>query len=107
MILHSVFLRLRPGVDLLEVDAIMEGLAALKDKLPGLNWLRYGPNLDFEEKSPAFPYGFIAEFEDSEALLTYAEHADHKALGARLVALCEGGADGIMVYDLGMYHDRL
>ena len=39
-------------------------------------------------------------FADRLALATYADHPTHKALGARLCDLCEGGAGGIMVADL-------
>ena len=36
---------------------------------------------------------------DREAHLAYHRHPDHEAAGARLVQLCEGGLDGIMVFD--------
>jgi hypothetical protein len=33
-------------------------------------------------------------------LAAYDAHPDHKAAGARLVALCTGGVAGLMVFDL-------
>lgn len=100
MILHSVYLRLPQGTDATELSAVMGGLNQLCRELPGCAGFQHGPNRDFEAKSPDYPYGFVAQFRDRDALALYAEHPEHKALGARLVAMCDGGADGIVVYDL-------
>jgi len=100
MIAHCVFLALRPEAETEELRSTMTGLEELRRTLPGFAGLTAGPNLDFEGKSPEFPWGFIAYFEDEAALRAYADDPTHKALGARLGALCEGGADGIVVYDL-------
>lgn len=100
MILHSVFLRLPQGTDSTELSAVMGGLNQLCRDLPGCAGFQHGPNRDFEAKSPEHPYGFVAQFRNAEALETYAAHPQHKALGARLVELCIGGAEGIVVYDL-------
>ncbi|MCA1774926.1 MAG: Dabb family protein [Loktanella sp.] len=99
MIRHVVMLRLNnaPGDALAQV---MQGLDDLKADLPGLTDFQHGPNIDAEGKSPDFPYGFICTFDDRAALDTYAADPRHRALGARLVALCAGGGDGIMVYDI-------
>ena len=42
----------------------------------------------------------MIDFDSWEALGHYAEHAEHKALGAQLVANAVGGIDGILVLDL-------
>lgn len=98
MIRHIVMLRLKDGYDPVELLAVLTGLATLD--LPGLVGFEHGPNRDFEGKSQDYPYGFVCSFTDQAALQLYAGDAQHRALGARLVALCEGGADGIMVVDL-------
>ena len=59
-----------------------------------------GPNRDFEKKSQDYSDGFIIRFKDSAALQTYAEHPSHIKLGTKLCALCVGGADGLMVFDI-------
>ncbi len=100
MILHSVYLRLPQGADRTELQEVMAGLNQLCRDLPGCAGFQHGPNRDYEAKSPEYPYGFVAQFRDQEALALYAENPVHKALGARLVAMCEGGANGIVVYDL-------
>ncbi len=102
MIRHIVLLALPDDHDAGELAQIMDRLAALVGHLPGFIGFDHGPNRDFEDKSAQYPYGFIGTFTDTEALNTYAGDARHSALGARLVALCNGGADGIMVIDLEM-----
>lgn len=98
MIRHIVMLRLLPTCDAAELQAVMVGLAGLG--LPGFLGFDHGPNRDLEHKTPDYPYGFICTFTDVAALQTYAADPDHHALGARLVALCDGGGDGIMVMDI-------
>ena len=104
MIQHVVLLALEPGHDPAELSEIMQGLEALTAEIAGFTGFQHGPNKDFEGKSPGFPYGFICGFDSAEALHAYAMHPTHQALGARLVALCTGGADGIMVADLEVAH---
>lgn len=98
MIKHIVMLNLRPEHDAAELAAVMAGLDALEIK--GFSGFSHGPNRDIENKSPDYPYGFICNFTDLGGLRRYVSDPAHSALGARLVALCEGGADGIMVMDL-------
>jgi len=93
VILHCVHLALSDGYDRAELADVMGGLSELAP-------LQHGPNRDFEGKSQGFPYGLVARFNDAEAVARYAEDPVHKALGARLCELCDGGADGIVVYDL-------
>ncbi|WP_299300936.1 Dabb family protein [uncultured Litoreibacter sp.] len=100
MILHSVYLRLPQGTDRTELETVMTGLKQLCKDMVGCTGFQHGPNRDFEGKSHGYPYGFIAQFRDRDALATYAENPEHKALGGRLVSLCDGGADGIVVYDI-------
>jgi len=98
MIQHIVMLSLKDDADQGELASVMDGLASLD--LPGFDGFEHGPNRDFEATTPDHGYGFICRFADAAALKTYAQDADHCALGARLVAMCQGGGDGIMVMDL-------
>lgn len=95
MIRHIVLLNLRGDHDAAELTAVMTGLGQLE-----MHGFEHGPNRDFEGKTPNYPYGFICTFVDAPALALYADDPKHQALGARLVALCVGGADGILVMDL-------
>lgn len=100
MIRHVVLLSLRDEHDGAELLDVMDGLAGLT--IDGFASFEHGPNRDFECKSQDYPYGFIASFDDAVALSRYAKDPDHLALGARIVALCQGGADGIMVVDIAV-----
>jgi hypothetical protein len=98
MILHTVLLALKPDHDGDDLDKIMAGLGGLK--LDGFTAFHHGANIDAEGKTPAYPYGFVCTFADRAALDRYATNPDHRALGARLVALCQGGGAGILVSDI-------
>ena len=100
MIRHAVYCRLRADVSEAEVAGVMRALGDLRDAIEGMTGFEWGPNRDFEGKSAGFDIGFVCTFADTEDHARYLGHPDHKAAGARLVALCEGGADGIMVFDL-------
>ncbi len=102
MIEHVVMLALEDRHGGAELAAVMAGLAGLVGRLDGFTGFRHGPNRDFEGKSGAYPYGFACTFRDAAALQAYAGDAGHMALGARLVALCKGGGEGIMVIDLDL-----
>lgn len=99
MILHAVYLPIPQNADMNEVADIMRGLQNLVGELDGFTAFHHGPNMDAEGKSPEAQYGFHGTFADREALDLYAKDPRHKALGARLVALC-GGAEAIKVYDI-------
>jgi len=100
MIRHCVMLRLREDADPAALTAVMERLQALVGLIEGFKGFTHGPNLDAEGKSPDYPHGFICVLADRAALDRYAADARHRALGARLAALCTSGAEGIVVYDL-------
>ena len=100
MIQHIVMLNLADGYDPVELEDVMAGLSSLE--IDGFTAFAHGPNRDFEQKTQEYPYGFICTFSDEATLQKYAKDPDHKALGARLVALCTNGADGIMVMDLDL-----
>lgn len=100
MIRHCVFLRLSPKADTAELDKIMLDLEDLVRRIDGCSGFCAGPNRDYEGKTPDHHYGFTLDAENTEALAAYAVNPEHQALGMRLVALCEGGGDGIIVYDI-------
>jgi len=100
MIRHCVFLRLSARADTAELDKIMLGLEELVRRLDGCSDFRAGPNRDYEGKTSDYPYGFTLDAENAKALAAYAVDPRHQTLGTQLVALCEGGAEGIVVYDI-------
>lgn len=78
----------------------MEGLASLVDVVDGVLDMSFGSNLDFENKTPEFDYGFVVTFRDRNAHLAYEMHKTHVEMGGRLVDACVGDYEGITVFDL-------
>ena len=103
MLKHCVFLNFKDDVLNGEKEAIMEGLVSLVGVVDGMIDMSFGPNLDFEKKTPDFDYGFIISFRDRKAHLSYEAHETHVEMGSRLVAACDGGVDGIVVFDLDVF----
>lgn len=100
MIRHIVLLDLPEGYDTKELGTVMDGLAALQGQIAGFTAFAHGPNRDFETMSPYCAYAFTCDFDSAETSHAYLANSDHQALGARLVALCRGGAAGITVIDM-------
>ncbi len=102
MIRHIVLLDLPAAHDATALARVMDGLDGLRASIPGFVGFAHGPNMDFEGMSPDCAYAFICDFSDEAASRAYLANADHRALGAELVALCRGGAKGITVVDMAL-----
>jgi hypothetical protein len=102
MLEHCVFCQIIPGTPTARIDDILSRLASLRGIVEGMEDFRAGPNRDYEAKSTGYDIGFICSFRDRAALLAYDAHPVHRAAGADLVAICTGGAAGIMVFDLAI-----
>lgn len=100
MLQHCVFCDIRTDADPAAVADVMRRLADLVPQVAGMVAFQYGPNRDYEAKSARYSLGFICTFRDRAAHLAYESHPGHQSAGRDLVALCTGGADGIMVVDL-------
>lgn len=100
MILHCVFCNFRADAPVAQREQVLQDLAALSRSLDGVLGFDFGPNRDFEKKSQSFSDGFVIRFATQDALERYAIHPEHQRLGGQLCDLCEGGADGIIVFDL-------
>ena len=102
MIEHCVFLNLKQNIELNDVAEVMIKLSKLVNQIEGFQDFTFGQNLDFENKSADFDYGFVATFENRKALQRYANDPRHMALGAQLVDMCTNGHDDILVFDLSV-----
>lgn len=100
MIRHIVLLKVRAGVTEPEVSAIFADLAAIRAKLPGVLAIHSGRSESPEKIERGYLHGFTVDFTDWAALAAYQSHPDHVRVGAALVAVAEGGLDGILVFDL-------
>ena len=100
MIRHIVLVKFNADLPEADIEDIWVELHALKDVIPGVISITAGKSESPEKIERGYMHGFVADFESWDALATYAEHPDHKKLGARLVANAFGGIDGILVVDL-------
>ena len=100
MILHCVFLRFKSAVSQAERQSIYDAVVALKDVVPGMTDVKYGPNVSPEGLNGGFVDGFIATFEDQLVRDYYLKHPDHVEVGNRIVAATDGGLSGLLVFDL-------
>lgn len=100
MIRHIVLTKFKPETPEDRIAEIYRGLAALTKKLPGAANFAGGRSESPEKIERGYMHGFVVDFDDWEALQTYSENAEHKALGAQLVANAVGGKDGILVLDI-------
>ena len=101
MIRHCVFIRFRGDVPQSEKDGIWADIRALKTVVPGYLTLHVGANVSPETgMDKGYSEGFIIDFDGPAARDAYLVHPDHEKAGARVVAAAEGGAAGILVYDI-------
>ena len=100
MIQHCVWVRFRSDVSASAREAVFLKLAQLVGQVNGLVSLRHGKNAGYEALDQGFSEGFIAVFEDADALAHYQAHPAHQEVGKALIHLAEGGLSGLLVFDL-------
>ena len=64
--------------------------------------LSFAPLVNISPEHPAvhgFLDGFLVELADAAARDAYLADPTHQAVGAKLTAACEGGRDGLIVFD--------
>ena len=95
-ILHVVLMHPRPGIEDVAIQRLHEALAALRDVIPGVTGLEFGPNVSPEGKGGGYDLGFVMTFESAAARDAYLPHPDHVAVGP----LVEAVADRVLVFDV-------
>lgn len=102
MIRHVVLFRARAAVSADEVASVLDGIEALASVVPGIVATSSGEDCSPEGLQRGMTHGFTVDFEDAAARDGYLNHPDHQAAGARLVAIADGGIDGLLVFDWAM-----
>lgn len=100
MISHCVFVRFKSAAASSEKQAIYESISALKDVIPGIIDVKYGQNVSSEGLNGGFLDGFIVTLDSIEARDEYLTHPQHIEVGERLIGLTDGGAAGLLVFDM-------
>ena len=100
MIRHIVLTRFSPGTSEATVNQIYSDLQGLTNILPGARNFAGGRSQSPEQIERGYMHGFTIDFDSWGALKTYAEHEEHKVLGAQIVTNAVGGVNGILVLDI-------
>lgn len=101
MIRHCVFLKFKTEISDAEKQSLYDELKALGAILPGIvkfdAMANSSPEIGMDK---GYSDGFIIDFDTAKSRDIYLDAPEHKAVGAKLVAASQGGADGILVFDM-------
>lgn len=100
MIRHIVLIKFQPGVSEETIAALFQELREIETQVSGILDIKSGRSESPEKIERGYMHGFVVDFQDWDALQSYQDHPDHKALGAKLVENAVGGLDGILVLDI-------
>ena len=78
MVRHVALFHWKPGTTAADVSRVEEGLRPLPAQIPRILSYRFGRDLGIQEGNADF--AVVADFEDEDALRTYAEHPVHVAV---------------------------
>lgn len=100
MIRHLVALRFRPGTPEAVKSGLMAELDGLRGRIPGILDFQQRRNISVEDALVRdFRDLFWFDFADEAVRAAYLGDAVHQAIGARIVAELDGGAEGVFVFD--------
>lgn len=100
MIRHLVALRFKPGTADATKAALYGDLAGLGDRIDGILDFQSRTNVSVEDPLVrGYRDLFWFDFRDAAVRDAYLVDEVHQAIGARIVAELEGGADGVFVFD--------
>lgn len=100
MIRHFVAIRFKEETPDSVKRGLMDELAGLRERIDGILDFQARPNVSVElPLVRGFLDVFWFDFRDTGVRDAYLEDDVHQAIGARMVAELEGGADGVFVFD--------
>ena len=100
MIEHIVFVKVKAQTAVAAVAEVFEALAGLKGLVPGITRFAGGANISPEGLSRGYTHGFVVTFKDKAARDAYLPHPDHVAAAQKLLAIADGGVEGVLVLDI-------
>lgn len=103
MIRHLVAVRFKPGTKQRDIITIAGALAELETKLYGIAAFEFRENISPETGLVrGFNHVFWFDFDTADDRDDYLADPQHKAVGAQLVAMADGGTDGLFVCDFDL-----
>jgi hypothetical protein len=92
---HVVCFKFKSTAAPQEIKQVEEAFAALREKVPGIESLKWGTNISKEQRNKGFTHCFELTFKTQKDLDTYLEHPEHKAF----VKLVGPVVDDVFVID--------
>src|SRR5689334_14845861 len=96
---HCVLFKFKATTSTAVIEEIFADLEQMRQTIPGLLDLSWGPNISVENLSQGFTHGFVLTFADDAARHRYLPHPLHQALVAKIVPELDGGLSGALVVD--------
>ena len=78
---HVVSLKFKPGSTPEQIGLVEQAFGALKEKIPGIQSLKWGTNVSPEKHDKGFTHCFVLTFASEKDRDAYLVHEDHKAFG--------------------------
>lgn len=99
MITHVVLLKIRRDVPQTQIAAVLEALAGLRMKIPGLLSFSGGAYTSPEGMHKGYTHGFVMTFKDEASRDAYLPHPDHEVVKSMVLKVLDGGPDGVVAFD--------
>jgi len=99
MIHHMVLFKVRRDVAEADVRRVFERLATLRGSIPGVLSFAGGPYSSPEGLQRGFTHGFCMTFESAKARDAYLPHPAHEEVKDAVLAILDGGLDGVLAFD--------
>jgi hypothetical protein len=76
---HIVCFKFKSTATTQDIKQVEEAFAALQEKVPGIESLKWGTNVSKEQKNKGFTHCFVLTFKTEKDRDAYLEHPEHKA----------------------------
>jgi hypothetical protein len=99
MIVHMVLLKVRRDVAPADVERVFAAIGALRGSIPGIVSYSWGVYASPEGLQRGFTHGFCMTFADARSRDGYLPHPAHEEVKQQVLAILEGGIDGVLAFD--------
>jgi hypothetical protein len=76
---HVVCFKFKSTATTDQIKQVEEAFAALQEKVPGIESLKWGTNVSNEQRNKGFTHCFVLTFKTQKDRDNYLEHPEHKA----------------------------
>src|SRR5215469_16064891 len=78
---HVVCFKFKTSATADDIRKVEQAFAALQEKIPGIESLKWGTNVSTEQRNKGFTHCFVLTFKTQKDRDSYLEHPEHKAFG--------------------------